>query len=40
MQSAKQKLSDLASTAKKKMVICRAKAEEKVPIKAIINDLY
>ncbi|KAH0862802.1 hypothetical protein Bca4012_092763 [Brassica carinata] len=29
MQSAKQKLSDLASTAKKKMVICRAKAEEK-----------
>jgi len=30
MQSAKQKISDMASTAKEKMVICQAKADEKV----------
>ncbi|KFK44995.1 hypothetical protein AALP_AA1G330500 [Arabis alpina] len=29
MQSAKQKISDMASVAKEKMVICRAKADEK-----------
>ncbi|KAF8116385.1 hypothetical protein N665_0019s0063 [Sinapis alba] len=29
MQAAKQKISDIASTAKEKMVICQAKADEK-----------
>lgn len=33
MQSAKQKLSDMASTAKERMVICEARATEKVLIK-------